>query len=245
MHDVHPGKTKPYFLAIECSGRVGSVAIGSGPDLLEDITFSGKMRHSIELFPALNRILKSAGCSPKDINTLCFTAGPGSFTGLRIAVTTAKMLNFAKKTSLVAVNTLDVIAENATEYILKEGDNPPFISPILDAKQKHFFTAIYKKEEDGWHKETEDAMISSDQILRRNKDNIILLGEGLLYHTDLFRSHGVRFLPAEYWPAKAANVLKIGYKMAQQGQFADPLSLVPFYIRQPDAIEKWSRKVIP
>lgn len=242
MHNDHPVKTKPYFLAVECSGRVGSVAMGSGPDLLEEITFSGKMRHSSELFPALNRILKSAGCTPRDVSTLCFTAGPGSFTGLRIAVTAAKMLNFAQKTRLIAVNTLDVIAENATEYVAKEGGNPSFISPILDAKQNHFFTAIYKKEEKGWHKETEDAMISSDQILSQTKDNTILLGEGLLYHADLFRSHGIRFLPPEYWPAKASKVLKIGYKMAQQSQFADPFSLVPFYIRQPDAIEKWDRK---
>ena len=66
-----------------------------------------------------------------------------------------------------------------------------------------------------------------------------MLGEGLLYHSDLFTAQNVRLLPAEYWPARARNVLKIGYDLALQNKFADPLTLVPAYIRRPDALEKW------
>jgi tRNA threonylcarbamoyladenosine biosynthesis protein TsaB len=241
----HPAKPGPYIIAVECSGRVGSVALGRGSDLLEEIVFSGKMKHSSELFPAMAGLLRSAGCTPGDIQIFCFTAGPGSFTGLRIAVTTAKMLNFAINTRLVAVNTFDVISENATEYIDKTGFNVTKIAPILDAKQNQFFTSIYKREGENWLKIKDDTLIPSTLLLDLVKDpsgSITLLGEGLLYYMNLFRSHNVNILPPEFWSAKASNVLKIGYKMAQEGKFADPQTLVPFYIRLPDAVEKCDKK---
>ncbi len=246
MQKVRPETAGPYFLAIECSGRVGSAALGRGAELLEEIIFSGKMRHSSELFPALSRLLKSYGCTPKDVEILCFTAGPGSFTGLRIAVTAAKMLNFARKIRLAAVDTLDVIAENATEYIEKTGGNINQIAPILDAKQNQFFTAIYKRDKISWHKILNDTLMPSNLLINRIKadpsDPVTLTGEGLLYHSELFKSHGIQYLPQEYWSARAANVLKIGYKMAQERKFADPRTLIPTYIRLPDAVEKWDKK---
>jgi tRNA threonylcarbamoyladenosine biosynthesis protein TsaB len=246
MQKVRPEKAGPYLLAIDCSGRVGSVALGQGPDLLEEVVFSGKMRHSSELFPVMTRILKSAECTPRDIKVLCFTAGPGSFTGLRIAVTAAKMLNFAQNMRLLAVDTLDVIAENATEYVGKTGINITKIATILDAKQNQFFAAVYKRDKKNWHKILDDTLIQSNLLIDRIKkdpsDPIILLGEGLLYHADLFRSHDIQYLPQEYWSARASNVLKIGYQMAQEGKFSDPQTLVPSYIRLPDAVEKWGRK---
>lgn len=244
--NVKPGKPEPYYLAIESSGRVGSAALGKGPNLLEEIVFSGKMRHSSELFPALTKLLDRAGCTPGDIQTLCFTAGPGSFTGIRIAVTAAKMMNFAQKTNLVAVDTLDVIAENATEYVEISGKECKKIIPILDAKQNQFFTAIYAAENNKWRKEIEDALIPAEtliqKIMEEQSASLAVLGEGLLYHSDLFKAHGIQILPSEYWPARARNVLKIGYKLAQKGCFSDPLTLVPSYIRQPDALEKWTKK---
>lgn len=234
------------MLAIESSGRVGSVAIGRGPNLLEEIVFSGKMRHSSELFPALNKLLVKARCTPQTIHTLCFTVGPGSFTGLRIAVTAAKMMNFAHKTNLVAVNTLDVITENATEYVNNSGKELFKIAPILDAKQNHFFSAVYKFKNNKWIKEIEDNLIPADRLIKKIKEDplgpITLLGEGLFYQSELFTAHHIRILPSEYWPARARNVLKIGHKLAQKKKFSNPFSLVPWYIRQPDALEKLAKK---
>ena len=241
-------KPEPYILAIESSGRVGSVALGQGPNLMDELFFSGKMRHSSELFPSLDNILKKNGCSLKAVKTLCFSIGPGSFTGLRIAVTTAKMMNFALNTPLIAINTLDVITENATEYIEKTGKKLHTITPILDAKQNQFYTAIYKQKNDKWEKELHDNLIHSGDLIKIIKDSsnpITLLGEGLTFYSALFQTHGIHILPKEFWSAKARHVLKIGYNLARQGRFSDPISLIPRYIRQPDAIEKWDKKNLP
>lgn len=222
--------------------------MGMGPDLMKEIVFSGKMRHSSELFPAMSQVLNSFGCKPQDIEFFCLTAGPGSFTGLRIAVTTAKMLNFAQDTKIVAVNTMDAIAENATEYIEKTKNFFDKLIVILDAKQNQFFTAVYKRKDRSWQKIVDDTLMTSELLIDYIKKDphlsIMLAGEGLFYHSEFFKSEGVEYLPSEYWRPKASNVLKIGYKMAQEGNFSDPQKLVPAYIRLPDAVEKWGNKEV-
>ena len=71
-------------LAVETSGRIGSVTIGKQGKILAQRTFSGPMTHSIELFPAISTLLSDLGKRPADIHQVYISIGPGSFTGLRI-----------------------------------------------------------------------------------------------------------------------------------------------------------------
>ena len=105
-------KSQGLILALETSGRTGSVAIGTISQMLNEIEFSGQMRHSAELFPAIDTLLKGADKNPQDITEIYISAGPGSFTGLRIAVSFAKTMNLATGAKIVALDTLDVIAAN-------------------------------------------------------------------------------------------------------------------------------------
>ena len=79
-----------------------------------------------------------------------------------------------------------------------------------------------------------------DRFARKAKP-ISLLGEGLLYYKDEFKAEGIHFLPQEYWSPRAAKVHLLGYKKAMAGQFADPLTLQPTYLRRPQAEEKWQQ----
>ncbi len=103
---------KTLILAVETSSRIGSVAIAVGQRILDEITFSGPMKHSSELFPAICNLLSRFEKKPQDIEQLHISVGPGSFTGLRIAVTLAKAMYLANSAKIIAVNTLDVIAAN-------------------------------------------------------------------------------------------------------------------------------------
>ena len=109
---------KHLTLAVETSGRTGSVAIAVGRQLLAETHFSTPIRHSAEIFPAVQNLLGRFGRKPKEIKHIYISAGPGSFTGLRIAVTMAKTMHLANSTGgpvkIVAVDTLDVIAANIT-----------------------------------------------------------------------------------------------------------------------------------
>jgi len=119
---------KPLVLAVETSSRIGSVAIALGEKILAEATFSAPIRHSAEIFPALSNILDRFCRKPDQIDQVHISVGPGSFTGLRIAVTLAKTMHLANAAKIVAVDTLDVIAANATDYIKEQNTTITFHS---------------------------------------------------------------------------------------------------------------------
>jgi tRNA threonylcarbamoyladenosine biosynthesis protein TsaB len=230
----------PLIVAVETSGRAGSVAIAHGPHLVDSIHFTGPMRHSAELFTAITQMLEKAALKPQDIRHIYVSAGPGSFTGIRIAVTMAKSMNFACGAQIVVVNSLDVVAANANDYIKDQRMTINKIASIIDAKRGQFFIAVYQHIKGGWEKTTQDCLIDAPDFARQfeGKEPIWLLGEGLVYYAHLFASENIRLLDKKYWPANAEKVHQLGWQMACQNQFADPLTLVPFYLRGPDAVPR-------
>jgi len=239
-------RPKPLILAIETSGRIGSVAIALGEQMLSEAHFSGPMRHSAEIFPAVDRLLNGFSRKPKEIEHIYISVGPGSFTGLRIATAMAKTMHLANAAKIVAVDTLDVIAANATDYIKEEkAKGLTKIATILDAKRSQFFIAVYQNKQGRWKKLMPDCLMTARQFLEKSAGNsqpIWLLGEGLVYYKDKFEADGIRFLNERYWSPRAEKVHLLGWQKALAGQFADPLTLQPTYLRRPDIKEKRNAK---
>ena len=102
-----------YGLAFETSGALGAVALGRGPDVLDVRQFSGPRRHAVEFLPTIDAICRSNAVTASQIERVYVSSGPGSFTGLRIGVTAARMISLANDARIVAVPTLEVIAQNA------------------------------------------------------------------------------------------------------------------------------------
>ncbi len=245
----------PLILAVETSSRVGSVAVATAEEMLADTVFSGPLRHSMEIFPAINDLLGRIGRKPDQIRQVYISAGPGSFTGLRIAATLAKSMHLACGAEVVAVNTLDVIAANAVSLVSDgfgtisvpelRGEVRQKVAAILDAKRGQFFIAVYSRQEavkgEIWTKVVPDALMTASEFLGRfagGKEPVWLLGDGLVYYRDRFEAEGVRFIDEKYWSPRAAKVHLLGWQKAKQGQFADPLTLVPNYLRKPDVTLK-------
>lgn len=250
---------KPLILAVETSGRTGSVAIAVGEQILAESAFSAPMRHSAEILPAVCGLLERFDHEPHQIEHIYISIGPGSFTGLRIAVTLAKTMHLANSAKLVAVDTLDVIAANTIDLIPKtivrntsgerRATSDKRIAVILNAKREQFFIAVYKRTSgerqatsDGiWKKTLPDSLMTASQFLDKftaADQTIWLLGEGLVYHKDKFKTQGVKFLDQALWYPKAAKVHLLGYQKALQGRFADALTLQPTYLRKPEIGEK-------
>jgi len=232
---------KPLILAVETSSRIGSVAIALGEQILAEAAFSGPMRHSAELFPAIRSLLDRFSRKPQEIDHIYISVGPGSFTGLRIAVTMAKAMHLAnppQRTKIIAVDTLDVIAANAIDYIKEKNTELEKIAAILDAKRGQFFIAVYQRTGDGtWKKTLPDSLMTASQFLDKfagSAQPVWLLGDGLVYYKDKFKADGVQFLDEQYWAPRAAKVHLLGYEMSLKDQFADPLTLQPAYLRCPD-----------
>ena len=252
---------KPLILAVETSSRIGSVAIALGDRILAETAFSGPMRHSAELFPAIRSLLDHFNRKPREIEHIYISVGPGSFTGLRIAVTTAKAMHLAnpqRRTKIVAVDTLDVIAANAADLATDASSRQPpassieypassieNIAAVLDAKRGQFFIAVYQHTSDEpratsdtiWKKIFPDSLLTASQFLHQfacKQKPVWLLGDGLVYYKDRFKADGIRFLDEQYWSPRAAKVHLLGWKMSLKGRFADPLTLQPAYLRRPD-----------
>lgn len=234
--------SKSLLLAVETSGRKGSVAVGETEKPLAEITFSGPMRHSAELFTSVEKLLHQVGRKIEDLGWVSIAAGPGSFTGLRIAVTMAKMMALAADVKIIPLNTMDVIAENATDYINEKNIKINKIASIIDAKRKHFFVSVFSRTNNTWQRTQKDCLITSKDFIRRfarHDEPLWLLGEGLLYYKDAFKADGIRFLDENYWPAKAKNVYLLGRQNAKKTNYTDPATLTPHYIRIPQALENF------
>ncbi len=240
------------ILAIETSSRIGSVALARGDELLAEAAFSAPLKHSAEIFPAVSDLLGRFEQKPDQIEQVYISAGPGSFTGLRIAVTVARTMHLATGVQIVSVDTLDVVAANVIS--LTDGDDPAEmpqaatherVGTIVDAKRGQFFVAVYERGQAGtdhrvgaWTKVVPDCLMRGEEFIEdfagRGKD-IWLLGDGLVYYKEEFQAEGVRFFDEQYWSPRAAKVHLLGRQMAAKGEFADPLTLVPNYLRRPDA----------
>ena len=249
-----------FILAVETSSRIGSVAIAFGGEMLTETTFSSQMRHSAEIFPAIHSLLERFDRKPSQIEHIYISGGPGSFTGLRIATTLAKIMHLANATKIVTVDTLDVVAANVitlnaeNNYSVSNHELPAIscnnIAVVLDAKRGQFFIAVYERNKGDkqqatrqtiWRKILPDSLMTASQFIARFacKDKpICLLGDGLVYYKDIFQADGIDFLDQMYWSPRAGKVHLLGWQMALKEQFANPLTLTPKYLRKPDVTVK-------
>ncbi len=226
-------------LALETTGRVGSVAIGCGQALSDEKTFSAPLRHSAELFGTITELLEKSRKILNQTKYIYISIGPGSFTGIRISVTVAKMMALATESKIVAVNTSDAMALNVDDVKIEK------LATIIDAKRGQFFIAAFERKNGLWEKILPDCMMTAEQFKEKfDSEPIWLLGEGLLYYSKKFETENIKILNEKFWSPRASNVFKIGVKMAMENKFSDPAGLVPLYLRRPDAEENLEKKKV-
>ncbi len=152
-------------------------------------------------------------------------------------------MHLASTVKIVKVDTFDVIASNINDYMGQEKNRVEKIAVILDAKRNQFYIAAYQyTSEETWKKTFSDSLMTASQFLSRftgKTKPVWLLGEGLVYYADKFKAEGVCFLDEKYWNPRAEKVHMLGWKMACNGQFADPVTLQPNYLRRPEVEEKY------
>jgi tRNA threonylcarbamoyladenosine biosynthesis protein TsaB len=222
-------------LAIETSARTGSIAAVADGVVVAEEQFEHGLQHAAQIIPIVDRLCRARGWTPRDLNELYISAGPGSFTGLRIGVTLAKTLALATGVKLVAVPTVRVLVENAPA-------EARHVVLVLDAKRDQIFTARFERDATGAWIEREGARLDSlAAMLDRSPRPVHLLGEGIPYHQKFAprEETGVIVTTPELWRPRARVVAEIGGRMAREGDFVDPDRFTPIYIRKPEAEEKW------
>ncbi|RIK69340.1 MAG: tRNA (adenosine(37)-N6)-threonylcarbamoyltransferase complex dimerization subunit type 1 TsaB [Planctomycetota bacterium] len=230
--------TEPFIIAIETSGRSGSVALARGGDLLGQCPFSTQTEHARELLPALQKIQEDTGVVASAVRQCYLSIGPGSFTGLRVAVTFARHLALACGAKIVAVPTLSVIARACADL----ADPPSPLAVILDAKRGQVFGTVFRFSGGAYAEEQPPRVTRPAELLSHPSGSVSVMGEGVEYHPDAVAAVGARVVDRALWTPTAANVHQLGWPMAQAGQFTAARDLVPLYLRRPEAEEVWERR---
>ena len=223
-------------LAIETSGRTGSVALVDGQEIIE-AEFPHGLKHAAGIIPLIERLCQDRKLPPPDLRELYVSVGPGSFTGLRIGITLAKTLAFATGAKLVAVPTVRVLVENAPP-----GANDVVI--VLDAKRDQIYTARFHRRGDRWVQQEPAHLDSLAAMLHRSGRPVYLLGEGMPFHEKFIPKDdpSIVITSPQAWAARASVVARIGREMADARIFVEPDRLLPVYIRPPEAEEKFDHQ---
>jgi len=223
-------------LGIDTSTSCGSVGLIDDGEVISDYLLKIPVTHSERLLGAIEFVLKEARCNIEDIDGWAISLGPGSFTGLRIGVSTVKGLAFATGKPVAGVSILDVLASQIapTSYL---------ICPILDARKKEVYTAFYRYEEGRFLKRLSDYQaIRPEDLVEKIKEQTIFLGDGVKTYGDLL----LNFLPslailppAPLHVSHGSMVAKLGSELLQKGESLNPSTFTPLYVRSSEAEMKW------
>jgi tRNA threonylcarbamoyladenosine biosynthesis protein TsaB len=224
------------ILAIETSTMLGGIAIMDDlSGLIAEVRLNVKSTHSERLMTEIAHVLKQAELKVSDIDVFAIAIGPGSFTGLRIGLSTVKGFSYATGKPIVSVPTLEALAWNY-----------PYCSypvcTLLDARKKEVYAALFKWGDGGVTRLIDEVSIRINRVLEDIKlssdKKIVFTGEGaILYKDKIIEVMGNKaiFASPEKIVPSPANVASIGIKKAIKGEFSEPVSLVPFYIRRSEA----------
>jgi tRNA threonylcarbamoyladenosine biosynthesis protein TsaB len=257
------------ILALETSDQTGSVAALDGDNLLEELILEQSQRSAQSLAPAMQNLLRRVGWQPSDVQLVAVSVGPGSFTGLRVGVTAAKVFAYAVGAEVLGINTLEVIvagtlrvpsaeaAESGCECLAAVGTTArppsqaavpaaakpppaPVLQVIIDAQRGDVVVQSFVLQPDGWFAEAAPMqLLSADAWLSQLRAGAIVTGPGLERLHDRLPL-GVEAPDWRLWHPRAAVVGRLAARHYALGRRDDLWKLVPHYYRPSAAEEKWN-----
>ncbi|MFA5144225.1 MAG: tRNA (adenosine(37)-N6)-threonylcarbamoyltransferase complex dimerization subunit type 1 TsaB [Candidatus Omnitrophota bacterium] len=206
------------ILAIDTSTDYLSLAVMRGGKIVARFHRRSHMRHSSLLVPTIDRLLKKVRMKLSGIDSFAISIGPGSFTGLRIAVATIKGLAFALDKPIVTIPTLDVVAQNAKSF-------KGIICPVLDARKNKVYACLYESDGKTVKRITEYLLLPAKELMEKaaRYDKIFFLGDAL---------HLIGRVDSKKvdWHPKADVVAKLGAEYCKNKKFVTAEKLEPMYL---------------
>lgn len=227
------------WLGIETSSVVSSVAVMNENQLLGEITIQAGLTHSEQLVPHIQSLLEMVRVQKTDLKGIVVASGPGSFTGLRIGMGTAKAMAYALRIPLYGVMTMDSLARNIPY-------TTDTICTVIDAQKKHVYAALYTYE-DSQLKIIESPFVveavSLVERLRTQQNRVIFVGDGIKRIAPLIEDDESLIISDPiYRIPKASSLLLSAQSLIERGECANPMDMVPYYIRRSEAEVLWEEK---
>ena len=221
------------ILAFDTSAKTASVAVCDGGNILGVSNIENGLTQSELVLPMAEALLSQLKMSFADVELYAVTVGPGSFTGVRIGVSTVKGLAFGRDIPCAPVSTLEALAENAAGLT-------GLIVPCMDARRGQVYTATFAATAEGISRMTPDRAISAEELaeeLRSYDGDIYVTGDGYDVAHKLLTSLGVKLAVTPYLlrSQNAVSIARVAERMHAQGLCVSERELAPSYLRLPQA----------
>jgi len=223
------------LLSVDTTNPAGSVALLSNTVLLSEVNCDSSLTYSERLLPAIHYILETQGLEIRDIDAFALAVGPGSFTGVRIGVSTIKSLALASGKLVVPVSSLDA-------YALKlHMQGRRLVCPFLDAKKGEVYSALFESKGGEIKEIIDQGAYSPDNLLSRLPSNRIIgfIGNGVNTYREKIMSYlkdKAKFSSRSLFIAQEVGIL--GYKALKENRGIQSGDVEPLYYRKSQAEEK-------
>lgn len=209
-------------LAFDTSSKALSVALLEEENRLAELTLTIKKNHSITLMPTIEFLMASIDWKPTDLDRIVVAEGPGSYTGLRIAVATAKTLAQTLKIDLVGVSSLLALVPEEIEGLA---------IPVMDARRNHVYAGFYQEDQLVYP----ESHLSFEAVLERVKgaEKVTFLGE-----VEAFREQIQEALPNAQMVETLPDAVRIG-RLGLTKEAVSVHGFVPNYLKRVEAEENW------
>jgi len=212
------------IFASDTSLESASCALIENNQVIKEVAINNNKRHAINFMPMVKTFFDNSKYSLSDVDLFAISSGPGSFTGLRIGITSIKSMAYALNKKIVMVPTLDILASQSYE-------KGKIMCPLINARNSQVYTAIYSEK-----RETEYMGIHIDELvnlLQKYDKDIVLSGDGVSLHMEYLKTKiksKISFNDSHTYPKSSACGL-----MALNYDKIEAKDAVPFYLRQSQA----------
>jgi tRNA threonylcarbamoyladenosine biosynthesis protein TsaB len=222
------------ILILETSERVGQVAVALNDRLLALRRLEQARRHNRDLAPAVRDLCAEQGWRARDLGAVLVSRGPGSYTGLRVGVMSAKALAYATGCALLAVETFHAVAAQATAAVDR-------LDVIADAQQGHVYVQHFLRDDRTLRPESPLRIQPLGDWLAQRPADAWVSGPGLAVYSDRLPA-GTPVVEKDLWYPSAESLLRLGWERYIRGERDDFWSLEPLYLRPSAAEEKWRER---
>jgi len=228
------------ILALDTSTLVSSVAVAAPEKLLAELTLETRLTHSETLMPHIQQVLAMADLDKKDLEAVAVSIGPGSFTGLRIGLASAKGMAYALDIPLIGVPTMEALACQCPVPGI-------YAVPLVDAQKGNAYMAVYAWEDGQLVEKQPVEVLSIDECLARcgTLDRpVLLLGDAAVKKVAGRKElpRGVQIALPHIVMPRAAGTALLGLRRLAAGQVGSVMDMEPVYIRRSEAEVLWEKR---
>lgn len=222
------------ILAIDSSTPVASVALANSTGIVAEYFLNTGYTHSEKLMPMIDNMMKEARVGIEQLEGIVVAKGPGSFTGLRIGMATAKTIAQVRHIPILGINTLEGLAYNCLPF-------SGIICPLLNARKQEVYTALFESDSKKLKQIGEYTALSPKDLAEKINSfakPVMLVGDGVLEYQSFWQEElkgNYFFAPSSLLLPRSTSIGLLGRVRILKGEADDFINLKPFYLRKSEA----------